>query len=121
MTIRYNEAEVAEYLARFYGKATPTPKTDPSLSTSYAQPTKRARVKGSDVGKAVHKRYRVHVHSKRRRRTDSDGVSIKSAIDGLVQGQLLGDDSPDWIPQTPTQSQEKSDTEETILEVWEIE
>jgi len=116
--IEWTEEMVAAHLARFHGKTkaennAPVPSPD-------SQPVKRPKSKGADKSKEVHPRYRIRVHSKRRRRTDSDGISVKAAIDGLVRGGLLGDDSPDWISQTPTQSQEKSKVEETIIEIYEI-
>ena len=40
---------------------------------------------------------RIHLHSRRHRLTDSDGVSGKAAIDGLVHCGLLPDDSPEYV------------------------
>lgn len=60
---------------------------------------------------------RIHIHSKRKRLTDADGVSAKAAIDGLVHGGLLQDDSPEFV-QEVSYSQAKAKNEETIIEVW---
>ncbi len=60
---------------------------------------------------------RLHIHSKRRRLTDADGVSAKAAIDGLVHGGLLQDDSPEFV-QEVSYSQAKAKEEETIIEIW---
>ena len=49
---------------------------------------------------------RIHIHSKRHRLTDPDGVCAKYVIDGLIHCGLLPDDSPHWI-QSITFSQEK--------------
>jgi len=60
---------------------------------------------------------RIHIHSKRKRLTDADGVSAKAAIDGLVHGGLLQDDSPQFV-QEVSYSQAKAKEEETIIEIW---
>ena len=62
------------------------------------------------------KRCRVHVHSKRRRLCDPDGISAKAAIDGLVAAKLLRDDSAKFIKEVSF-SQEVSEVEETIIEI----
>ena len=59
----------------------------------------------------------IHIHSKRKRLTDADGVSAKAAIDGAVHGGLLQDDSPEFV-QEVSYSQAKSKDEETIIEIW---
>lgn len=63
---------------------------------------------------------RIHIHSKRKRLTDADGVSAKAAIDGLVHGGLLQDDSAKFVTEV-SYSQEKSKEEETTIELWEVE
>jgi len=60
---------------------------------------------------------RIHIHSKRKRLTDADGISAKAAIDGLVHGGLLQDDSPQFV-QEVSYSQNKAKEEETIIEIW---
>lgn len=62
---------------------------------------------------------RIHIHSRRKRLTDADGVSAKAAIDGLVHGGLLEDDSARFV-QEVSYSQEKSSEEETIITIEEI-
>lgn len=65
----------------------------------------------------------IHIHSKRFRFADSDGISAKAAIDGLVHGGLLQDDSPSYVSETSfTQekvSKAKGEKEETIIYVYE--
>ena len=61
----------------------------------------------------------LHIHSKRRRLADPDGISFKAAIDGLTEGGILRDDSAKVIERV-TSSQEvvKGDAdEETIIDV----
>lgn len=62
----------------------------------------------------------IHLHSRRKRLTDADGVSGKAAIDGLVHGGILVDDSPEYV-QEVSYSQEKikkDEFEETLIEFW---
>jgi len=62
------------------------------------------------------------VHQRRRRLTDPDGLHIKSAIDGLVVGGLLGDDSPDWVESVEvTQAKcQRGEEEQTVIEIFEV-
>lgn len=62
---------------------------------------------------------RIHIHSRRYRLTDPDGVSAKAAIDGIVLAGILPDDTAKQIKEI-TFSQEKipqSEIEETIIEL----
>lgn len=59
----------------------------------------------------------IHIHSKRKRLTDADGISAKAAIDATVHGGLLQDDSPQFV-QEVSYSQVRSKNEETIIEFW---
>jgi len=61
----------------------------------------------------------LHIHSQRKRLTDADGVSAKAAIDGLVHGGLLQDDSAKFVTEV-SYSQEQCKKEETIIELWEV-
>lgn len=58
----------------------------------------------------------LHVHSVRHRLADSDGISAKAVIDGLVHAGVLPTDSAKVIKQV-TYSQEKGDPEETIITI----
>jgi len=61
----------------------------------------------------------VSVHSKRKRLTDSDGAFAKYVIDAIVTAGVLPDDSPEFIPESPKKTQEKTkDAEETIIEIY---
>ncbi len=77
-------------------------------------------VSGQKQIKTQNTRCSVHLHSKRKRLTDSDGVSGKAAIDGLVHAGIFIDDSPEFI-QEVSYSQEKikkGEAEETLIEIW---
>ena len=61
----------------------------------------------------------IHVHSRRYRLADADGISAKAVLDGLVHAGILQDDSPEYV-QSVTYSQEKipkSQNEETVITI----
>ena len=62
-----------------------------------------------------HSPVRIHVHSYRHRLVDPDGISAKAAIDGLVQAEILADDTTEQITEIsysqtkiPTNQEEKT-------------
>jgi hypothetical protein len=57
------------------------------------------------------KRVRIHIHSRRKRLCDPDGISAKAVIDGLVHSGILKDDSAEFISEV-SYSQEKTNAEE---------
>jgi hypothetical protein len=116
-TIRYDEAEVAEYLRRFHGKA----KTETGIALSAAQLESSIvdAVKAADKAQDVCPRYRVRIISKRRRFRDPDAACAKWAIDGLVAGGVLPADSAQVVAEV-VYSQEKSERDETVIEVYEV-
>lgn len=59
----------------------------------------------------------IHIHSVRKRLADSDGVSGKACIDGLVHSGILKDDSPKYVEEVRF-SQEKGEPEETIISIY---
>jgi hypothetical protein len=64
---------------------------------------------------------RIHVHSRRHRLADPDGISGKAAIDGLVHSGILPDDSTRYVQEvTYSQSKVKTvDQEETeVIISW---
>jgi hypothetical protein len=69
---------------------------------------------GTDEDKEMDQKCRIHVHSRRRRLADPDGISAKAAIDGLRLGGLLIDDSAKYV-KSVTFSQELSERDETII------
>ena len=61
----------------------------------------------------------IHIHSRRHRLADADGISAKACIDGLVLAGVLEDDSHKWVKWV-TYSQEKiskKEDEETIITI----
>jgi hypothetical protein len=71
---------------------------------------------GTQEGSRFHQRVRIHVHSRRKRLCDPDGVSAKSVIDGLVQGGVLQDDSTKCVSEIRF-TQEKSEEDETEITI----
>lgn len=65
-------------------------------------------------------RCRVHFHSVRKRLADSDGISGKACLDGLVHAGILSNDSTKEV-QSTTHSQEKGEKELTVITITAIE
>jgi len=59
---------------------------------------------------------RCHIHSIRKRLADVDGISGKAILDGIVKTGLLKSDTTEQIVEV-TYSQEKGETEETIITI----
>jgi len=78
------------------------------------EPTVFHEITGADEDKEMDQKCRIHVHSRRRRLADPDGISAKAAIDGLRLGGLLKDDSARYV-KSVTFSQELSEEDETII------
>ena len=98
-----------------HGKLNPY---NPPFQTPDVEPTASHESLATEKGPGLDKRCRLHVHSKRRRLCDPDGISAKAAIDALVVAKLLRDDSAKFIKEISF-SQEVSEIEETIIDiVW---
>ena len=64
---------------------------------------------------------RIHLHCRRHRITDSDGISAKAVIDGLVLAGILANDTTKEIVESPTITQEqvgRDVPEETIVKIY---
>lgn len=64
----------------------------------------------------------IHVHSRRFRLCDADGISAKAAIDGIIKAGILPDDSPEYVKEVRyTQEKiKKPEYEETIITLEEV-
>lgn len=102
-----SKAEFEAFLARYRGSPVRPADVEPDLKHEPAP---------ADAVKAAHPRYRINIHSRRRRLTDADAICGKFAVDGLVLGGLLPDDSPEWV-EAVSYSQEKADVDETVIDV----
>ena len=83
--------------------------TDLEQNSSNA-PLAKEKIKGLDTPCSI------HIHSIRKRLADSDGISGKAVIDGIVHAGLLPDDSAKYIKEVSF-SQEKGKEEITIIEI----
>ena len=103
-------------------RGTTTADTRAAVSVADVESDSKHESTAKDAGQKVSPRFRIHVHSKRWRLADPDGISAKACIDGLVSGGILADDSAKEV-QSVTFSQEriaKSEFEETVIEIWEL-
>ena len=62
------------------------------------------------------KRFCIHVHSKRKRLVDPDGISAKAAIDGMAKAGIFADDNAQYIKEI-SYTQEIFETDETVISV----
>ncbi len=65
----------------------------------------------------MHKKCRLHVHSRTKRLADEDGRSVKAAVDGLREAGLFEDDSPEFVSQVSQSQELTTGDEETIIEI----
>jgi len=113
--MNWTEEEYEQYLKRKNGNSvavsSPHLEQNPSYGGMAKEKTKRFN---SPV--------RLHIHSKRRRLADADGISAKAAIDGIVNAGILPDDSTKVVKEVSySQEQIKSPLrEETIITIEEI-
>jgi hypothetical protein len=115
----WTEQEVNAYLNKFFGTKSADIST---VCVADAKSNLRNGVSSAVRSEKNHPRYDLRIHQKRRRLTDTDGVAYKSAIDGLVKGEILRDDSASVI-RAISFTQEKcprGEEEQTVIELWEI-
>lgn len=59
----------------------------------------------------------IAIHSVRRRLADADGISGKAAIDGLIHGGILKDDSPKEVESVSYTQEKTKGKEKTIITI----
>ena len=94
-------------------------KTSPAVSVADLEPYLGDASTGEKHPIPLDSQSRIYLHSRRHRLTDSDGISGKATIDGLVNAKVLHDDRPDYV-QRVSYSQEKipkTEHEETIITI----
>lgn len=106
--IRWTEEDYAVWKAKSDNR--------PAVSAPDVESDSQHGSTAAHVDQEVHSRVCIHVHSKRRRLADPDGISAKAAIDGLVKAGVLRDDSAKYI-EAVTFSQQCAEVEETIITV----
>lgn len=67
----------------------------------------------------MHKKCRIHIHSKTHKLADADGRSCKAALDGLREAGVLEDDSPQFVSEVSHSQEVTKGEEETIIEIIE--
>lgn len=74
---------------------------------------------GAKEGQGLDSPCSIHIHSSRHRLADSDGISGKAAIDGLVHAGLLRDDSPKEVTKTEFTQEKipKTESEKTVISI----
>lgn len=87
-----------------------------AVSPANLEPHPSNEPEGAHAVKAFTQKVNVHFHSIRRRLADPDGISGKAALDAIVKAGILKDDRAEFIGNV-THSQEKGDTEKTIITI----
>ena len=88
-----------------------------AVPASDLEPTACDGMEETQKGTAPDSRARIHFHSRTNRLADSDGRSVKAAVDGLVKAGIIGGDSPEFVSSV-TQSQERVEgPEETVVTI----
>lgn len=105
MGVRFTQEEYEAYLARHNRSAVRAANSKPARCDEAAPAVK---------AKEVHSRVRINVHHRTRRLADATGRSHKAAVDGIVRGGILVDDSPKFVEQI-SETFEQSKVEETII------
>jgi Holliday junction resolvase RusA-like endonuclease len=90
-----------------------------TVQVTYLESHLAYALQGKSQTESLFNRCNIHLHCKRKRLADPDGISCKSILDGLVKSGILTDDSAKFIEKI-SYSQEKSKTEETIITITEI-
>ena len=86
------------------------------LSVADLEQNTSNEAEGSHAAKEINTPVSINVHSVRKRVGDVDGISAKAAIDGLITGGLLRDDSPRFVNRV-SYTQEPGKEEKTIITI----
>jgi hypothetical protein len=62
---------------------------------------------------------RIAIHSVRQKLADSDGISAKAAIDGIVEAGVLKNDTPKEV-ENVSYSQDQGEKEYTVITITEM-
>lgn len=116
--IRWTDEELYAYLARTKRKV----KAPANLAVSSANPKRNEALssQATNQNNQVDKKFRVIVHHRSRRATDFGGRDYKAAIDGITDSGIWPDDSLRYV-QEIRETYKRGPTDETVIEVWEIE
>lgn len=114
MSLRLTEQEYAELCARISARNDRA--AVPAADVERDHAPERAR---ADEAHEVHPRFSIRVHHRSRRLADATGRSHKAAVDGIVRGGILRDDSPAYLTEIRETFEERQN-EETVIELWEV-
>ena len=119
--VRWTQDDYRDYLERLgaAGKRVLAGDGGVAVRAADAKPARRAAAAPAYGAEKVHPRYRVHIHHRSQRLADATGRSHKAAVDGIVLGGILPDDSPKCLAGI-SESYEKAECNETVIEVYEI-
>lgn len=92
-----------------------------SVHSADSQPVEPLALGAKEAGPAIRTKVRVVVHSRPTRLHDTDGISIKAVLDGLVRGGVLPDDTAESVSEVTFTAPVKAEKgkEETVIELWE--
>ncbi len=87
-----------------------------SVPTTYLEPAARHEPMAKEETPRFNTPVIIRVISYRKRKHDTDGVSLKAVLDGIIKAGILTDDSSEEVRQVIFESR-KSKTEKTIIEI----
>lgn len=95
---------------------------DTSDRSANVEPVTSIKREKAHSDKAFHSPVRITVISYRCRLADSDGISAKAAIDGLVRCGILRDDSPEFVTEVRYRQikVKTKDEQKTVIEIEEV-
>jgi len=106
----WTEEMVNAHLSRF---------NRPAVPVANVERYPRHEAKATAKVKEIHSRVCIAVHHRSRRAADATGRAHKWAVDGLVRGGLLIDDSPAYVAEIKETFEIGKD--QTIIEIFEVE
>uniref|UniRef100_A0A6M3IH55 Uncharacterized protein n=1 Tax=viral metagenome TaxID=1070528 RepID=A0A6M3IH55_9ZZZZ len=118
-TQRFTQDDIERYVRKHGGRLRAIVQGSAAVPAAHLEPPACHEQVATHARAPLAPPVRVHVHSVRRRLADSDGVSVKAVLDGLVVAGLLADDRPEIVAQV-SQSQERGAPERTIVAITHV-
>ena len=81
------------------------------------EPNTGHAAQGAHAAEKIHPPVRITIHSVRRRLADSDGISGKACIDGIVKAGLLDDDSAEYVQEVRFTQEKTTGAEKTVITI----
>lgn len=89
-----------------------------AFSTSHLEQNTRYESVGAKKVKRLDSPCSLHIRSFRNRLADSDGISAKAAIDGLVHAGVLQDDSTQFVEKVSYSQKKTKGPEKTEILIY---